>query len=241
MLHMPAGLDGHPDPIVSADREAVLALVSQRIAAVDKPRLLFGVDGAPGAGKSTFADEIAKRLSQLGLEIIRSTTDSFHRPRAERYRLGPTSPQGYYLDSHDLAAITDRLLHPFAEGARRVQVAAFDEETDMTSPMFADVTTGTAVLVFDGLFLLRPELAEHWQLTVHLQAERRREDGWRSYLHDDLPEHEPGRQEEIERRLSRARWPRYSEGWQLYVDQVDPLKAATIVIDNDELATPIIR
>jgi uridine kinase len=241
MLHMPAGLDGNPDPIVSADREAVLALVSQKIAAVDKPRILVGIDGAPGTGKSTFSDELANHLSRLGLQVIRSTTDLFHRPRAERYLLGPTSPQGYYLDSHDLDAITERLLRPFAKGSPRVQVAAFDELTDTTSPMFADVTTGTAVLVFDGLFLLRPELAEHWQLTVHLQAERRREDGWRSYLHDDLPEHQPGRQEEIDRRLSRARWPRYSEGWQLYVDQVDPLKAATIVIDNDELVAPIIR
>jgi len=238
MRCVPAGLDGNPDPIVTPERAGVLDLVLHALAAVNRPRVLVGIDGAPGTGKSTFADEVAMRLARVDLDVIRSTTDSFHRPRVERYRRGPASPHGYYLDSHDLDAIIGRLLRPFASGARRVQIAAFDEAKDIPSPAFASVASERSVLVFDGLFLLRPELAGHWDLTVHLVAEQRRDEGWRSYLYDDLPARGPERQDEIDARLDRARWPRYRDGWRLYVEQVDPADVATIVVDNDDFAAP---
>ncbi len=200
--------------------------------------MLLGIDGASGVGKSTFADEVAARIRREGHTAIRSTTDSFHRPRAARYQRGPTSPEGYYIDSHDLAALRNNLLGPFIAGARRVQVAAFDEPTDTPVSEYTDVQSEPAVLVFDGLFLLRPELAELWHLTVHLKADRRRDQGWQSYLCSGLPDGEPDRQQEIDRRLASARWPRYSDGWKLYCEHVRPEAMATIVIDNDDLSAP---
>jgi uridine kinase len=236
---VPAGLDGAPDPISSPERERVLDTVLRAILQIDRPRVLVGVDGASGTGKSTMADEIAGRLRAAGRTVVRSTTDSFHRPRAERYARGPASPEGYYLDSHDLAAIGELLLEPFARGAPRAKVAQFDEPTDTPAPAFAGVDPH-AVLVFDGLFLLRPELRRYWDLSVHLRADRRRDAAWEQYLHGDLPATEPDRQEEIERRLARARWPRYHQGWQLYVDEARPAERATLVIDNDDLAAPVL-
>lgn len=238
---MPAGLDGNPDPIRSPQRDAVLSQLVDRIVAVAESRVLVGIDGAPGTGKSTMADELAARLRDRDLAVIRSTTDAFHLPRAERYRRGPTSPHGYYLDSHDLDAIRATLLQPFAEGADRVQIAAFDEPSDTPAPVFADLGPGPAVLVVDGLFLLRPELAPLWHVTGYLQADERRERAWTEYLYADLPADGPARQRELEQRLARARWPRYHEGWQLYLDSVDPAATATVVIDNDDFATPTIR
>src|SRR5688500_2044292 len=102
---MPAGLDGNPNPVVTTARNAVLGRVIDRIISCGPGRLLLGVDGRPGAGKSTFADEIASRLADRGRPVLRSTTDSFHRPRAERMRRGPTSAKDYYFDSHQLSAI----------------------------------------------------------------------------------------------------------------------------------------
>jgi ATP-NAD kinase len=48
--------------------------------------------------------------------VIRSTTDSFHNPRAVRYRRGRTSAEGYYRDSDDIEAIRRVLLHPVIQG-----------------------------------------------------------------------------------------------------------------------------
>lgn len=126
---MPAGLDGNPNPIVTSARAAALDEIAARVLEHAGPRTLVAVDGQSGAGKSTFADEVAQRLSGAGRTPIRSTTDSFHRPRAERLKGSATSAEGY-LDSHQLGAIVDDLLQPFSEGAAEVRTAAFDEPSD---------------------------------------------------------------------------------------------------------------
>jgi uridine kinase len=127
---VPAGLDGNPDPVVTPERDRVLDAVANLVCAHSGPRTLVGVDGRSGAGKSTFADELAERLASRDRVAVRSTTDSFHRPRTVRLLRGPTSGEGYYLDSHQLDIIVDELLQPFAQSASVVRTAAFDEPSD---------------------------------------------------------------------------------------------------------------
>jgi uridine kinase len=235
---MPVGLDGDPNPVVTAAREAVLGRVVDRIIGCGPGRVLVGVDGRSGAGKSTFADEIAHRLAVRDRTVIRSTTDSFHRPRVERMRRGPTSADGYFLDSHQLPVIVDELLRPFAAHADRVRTSAFDEPSDRPRDVHVDRLPADAVLVFDGLFVHRAELAAFWDLTVYLDADTRREAEWLAYLEDGLPTDSGARARELDRRLRRARWPRYRDGWQRYVDAADPAHAATITVDNNDVAAP---
>ena len=103
---MPVGLDGNPDPVKSAKRDALLEELVLRVSTISAHQpVLVGVDGAPGTGKSTFADELGSRLLGVGRSTVRSTTDAFHNPRSERYKRGRTSPLGYYLDSHNLAVM----------------------------------------------------------------------------------------------------------------------------------------
>jgi uridine kinase len=169
--------------------------------------------------------------------VVRSTTDSFHRPRAERLARGTTSADGYYLDSHDLHRIATDLLTPFREGADHVLVAAFDEPTDTPRKETADVATD-AVLVFDGLFLHRPEFATVWDVSIYLDANERRDTEWLQYLLEDLPDDVSQRAAELDRRLNTARWPRYRHGWDRYVLDVAPRSRATVVVDNNDLAQP---
>ncbi|MGY6500978.1 MAG: uridine kinase [Acidimicrobiales bacterium] len=236
---MPAGLDGNPTPIVTEARTAVLATAAEvvRTAASGSERTLIAVDGRSGAGKSTFADELAATLERSGLRTLRSTIDSFHRPRAERLRLGPTSAEGYYTDSHQLDAFLDELLRPFAQGAPTVLVAAYDEPDD--TPIRESVVVGErSVLIVDGLFLQRPELRAVWDAVIFLAADARCDREWLDFLLADLPEDPSARARTIDERLGRARWPRYRHGWARYVTDVDPEGRATLVIDNDDLAVP---
>lgn len=237
---MPAGLDGNPDPVRSPERDAVLQTVADQIARRGPGRVCVGIDGRSGVGKSTFADELATRLAGSQLTVVRSTTDSFHRPRAERLRRGPGSASGYYLDSHQLETITEELLVPFAGGADRVRTAAFDEPTDRPVDVHEDGIPPDAVLVFDGLFLHREQLRAHWDLSVLLVADERLDTAWLAWLLDDLPASATGRARELDERLRRARWPRYRDGWQRYVDDADPVSAATMVIDHEDLLRPVL-
>lgn len=168
----------------------------------------------------------------------RSTIGSFHRPRAERLARGATSPIGYYEDSHQFDVVVDELLDPFRAVASQVLVAAFDEPADRSVRQSSPDVPVEAVLVFDGLFLHRPELADHWDLSVFLDADRRCDARWLAYLHDDLPDDPTARAPELDRRLTRARWPRYRDGWQHYLDVVDPAAKATLRIRNDDLGAP---
>ena len=155
---MPAGLDGNPNPIRTTERDAVLTAVADRVCTHGSDRVMVGIDGRSGAGKSTFADELARLISQRDRHTIRSTTDSFHRPRGERLKRGATSAEGYYFDSHQLDRIVNELLIPFRQGADEVLIAAFDEPSDTALESTISVDS-SAVLVFDGLFLHRPEFA----------------------------------------------------------------------------------
>lgn len=199
---------------------------------------MVAVDGASGTGKSTLADELARTLEAAGHVALRASIDSFHRPRAERYRLGPDSPEGYYLDSHDLHALRAELLDPFAEGHSSCRLAVFDEPSDLPLPTEETPVSDQAVLVFDGLFLHRPELIDHWDLSLYLRAEGQREAAWQAYLTEDLPSHPAARAAEVKRRMGRARRARYVDGQALYEREAQPLTHAHVVIDNDDLARP---
>jgi uridine kinase len=150
---------------------------------------------------------------------------------------GVHSADGYYLDSHDLDRIVNELLLPFRQGADHVLTAAFDEPTDNPMECVVDVATD-AVLVFDGLFLHRPELAAHWDVSVYLQADERRDAEWLRYLLADLPEDATQRAAELDRRLESARWPRYRRGWERYLADVAPHRRATVVVDNNDFSRP---
>jgi len=92
---MPAGLDGNPDPVVSADRSRMLALLADAVPqATAGGNVLVGIDGASGTGKSTLADELAGILTARRRPVVRASIDSFHRPRVERYARGPLSADG---------------------------------------------------------------------------------------------------------------------------------------------------
>jgi uridine kinase len=218
---MPTGLDGNPDPIRTPARDALLRTIAREVLGVrpDK-RTCVGIDGQAGAGKSTFADELAQRLEAAGRPVVRSTTDSFHNPRAVRYRRGRTSAEGYYRDSHDLGSIRELLMDPFLAGTA-IRVAVFDETSDRPVDVSPQLPPKAAVLVFDGLFIHRPELRRYWDYSIYLDASTRKP-----------PASDP--------QLGGLA-ARYVGGWRLYVDECDPASLATRVVDNSDWASPALR
>jgi len=233
----PAGLDGNSDPIRTPERDAVIAAVVAAIEALPAGRRLVAIDGIDGAGKSTFADEVSAELTRRGSRpLVRSTIDSFHRPRVERHRRGPGSPTGFYLDSHQLDTLTALLLDPFAAGDPFV-AAAFDEPTDSPVERVVVDAPADAVLVFDGLFLQRPELADRWDLTVYLDGRQRVTDRRIARATRDRPTSDP-----LDGFVHDLQWctllRRYVDGQRRYHDACDPIARADLVVANDDLAAP---
>lgn len=238
---MPAGLDGNPNPITTRQRSDVIDEVVATIASAKVPErpLIVAIDGIDGAGKSTFADEVASAARGREMSIVRSTIDSFHNERSIRHARGPTSPLGFYADSHDLTALQHELLDPFKVGqGAEYRIAVFDEPTD--SPTNSEIATVSAndVLIFDGIFLQRSELAAYWDIVVFLDAQKRVDLERLGLVLENLP---PSPVDAVAHTLTwAARIDRYSSGMRHYIDLVDPAASARIVIDNNNIGAPVI-
>ena len=111
-------------------RSDLIAKLASRILAVERPHpVRVGIDGVDAAGKTTLADELAPRLEAAGRQVVRASVDCFHNPSGVRYRRGRESPEGYYRDSFDHAAIAECLLQPLGpHGDRRFRRAAVLQE-----------------------------------------------------------------------------------------------------------------
>jgi uridine kinase len=157
--------------------------------------------------------------------------DGFHRPRADRYRRGELSAEGYYHDAFDYAALRAALLDPLGPGGTgRYRTATFDVRTDQPRAAPFQAATADAVLLLDGVFLLRPELGDAWDLRILL----------------DVPF-----QETLRRALARDRARfgsahavkeryrlRYVPAQRHYLATVQPWRLADVVIDNRDPAAP---
>jgi uridine kinase len=200
-------------------RAALLETVADRVPG--GRRVLVAVDGREGAGKTVFADELAAVLRARGRPVVRASVDGFHRPRAVRYRRGRTSPTGYWLDAFDYGQLADALLDPFRRG-EPVRTAVHDVASDAALER-QPVRVGPAdVLLVDGVFAHRDELAPYWDFSI--------------YLFVDLAV-------SLARLVARDGplvkvTDRYTGAHRLYLDACDPTRRATIVIDNTDLAAP---
>src|SRR5690349_242603 len=116
--------------------------------AVDHPTRV-AIDGAPAAGKTTLADELAVVLRERGREVIRATIDDFLFPRGRRYSRGEYAAEGCYFDAHDYRALNRVLLDPLGPGGdRRFQAAVYDRGADAVLSPPASTAAADAVLVF---------------------------------------------------------------------------------------------
>ncbi|HYZ99565.1 MAG TPA: hypothetical protein VE575_12490 [Acidimicrobiales bacterium] len=234
---MPSGLDGNPNPLTSPARRSVLEQLAAEVAARRHEHVLrVGVDGIDGAGKSTFADELAAILRDRDVPVIRASTDSFHNRRAVRWSKGKLSPEGFYRDSHNLELLTALLLDPLsAQPPAPYRRAAFDEPSD--SPVDAPVETALpgTVLVFDGLFLHRPELRDYWDFSIWIDGERRVTEQRIDRASAAIAPGPPGL---LDLLRSCARLGRYVGGMRLYLDECDPRHRASAVVDNNDFLEP---
>jgi uridine kinase len=220
---------------VPGSRMTMLERLSELVDAVHRPHpTRVAIDGPDAAGKTTLADELASELRIRGRQVIRASIDGFHRPGAERRRQGETSPRGYYEDSFDIEALRQSLLDPLGpEGDRRYRREAFDFRTDRALLRPVEVAPRDAVLLVDGVFLLRPELAGSWELGIFVSV--RFDEVLRRALARDVALF--GSREEVERRYLE----RYIPGQRIYLAEARPVENADVVVVNDDPGNPVLR
>lgn len=211
-------------------RLACVAVLAEVIAQQPRDRpLRVAFDGVDAAGKTTLADEVAAVLERHEHDVLRASIDGFHNPRHERY--GDPSGRGYYERSFNHSLLIESILAPLGPGGtRRFRRAGFDFRTDAAVEAPEEIASDGAILLFDGVFLLRPELRACWDFSVFVDA------SFETTL---------ARAEQRDRQLFgdanavRARYvERYIPGQRLYLETVRPRDRADVVVDNNDVTSP---
>lgn len=208
-------------------RELYTRLTEQLLRRNPRGRRLIAVEGRDGVGKTRFADALQVAFARAGVDAHRASADDFHRPQAYRYRQGRQSPKGYYEDAFDVELLDRVLLQPFRMGGSTGFVTrAFDLATDQPFEMEWQSAGPDAVLIVDGVFLQRPQLAGKWHAVLFLEAS---EDvrGSRLRARDGahpLVSHESHR--------------RYREAHDHYERVASPRSKAWAIVDNTDWRAP---
>src|ERR1700753_645459 len=193
--------------------------------------LRVAVDGPPAAGKTTLADELALLLRTRGREVIRASTESFQLPRAQRYRRGEFSAEANYHDAFDYDTLRRVLLDPLGpDRDRRYQHAVYDLDTDTAVSQPGTTAPADAVLLLDGVFLLRPELIDRWDLSIFVSAPFEQILD-RARIRDLAL---LGSTADVEPRFR----PRYTPAQKLSFAAARPADHADIIVHNDEPRQP---
>jgi uridine kinase len=185
------------------------------------------IDGVDGAGKTHFADELGDVLRASGRSVIRASVDGFHNHRSIRYRQGRDSPQGFFEDSYDYAQLKAVLLDPLSPGGSgQYRDAVFDHRSDRPVSAPSRVASPGDILVFDGIFLHRPELRAYWDYSVFLEVAFAVSIPRGAQRSEGSPDPEA------------ASNRRYVRGQEIYLRTCEPARFATVTINNDDLLAP---
>jgi uridine kinase len=215
-------------------RVQLLDELAHRIVRIERPHpIRVAIDGVDAAGKTTLAEDLVTPLQACGRPVIRASIDGFHHPAHRRYQRGPASPEGYYRDSFNYQALIESLLAPLGlGGSRGYRAAVFDFCLDAAVQVPLCVAESNAVLLFNGVFLLRPELRSYWEFIIFVEtafevtlvrAQQR-----------DLALF--GAVAEVTKRYEQ----RYMPGQRLYLEECQPKERATVVVENNDPWHPVL-
>ncbi|MBB5780461.1 nucleoside/nucleotide kinase family protein [Nonomuraea jabiensis] len=116
-------------------------------------RVVVGIAGCPGAGKSTLAGWLARNLTSAGLPAVWVPMDGFHLADVELERLGRLRRKGAMdtFDAHGYLALLHRIR---AETGTVVYAPSFDREIEQPIAGAIPVPPAARVVVSEGNYLL---------------------------------------------------------------------------------------
>ena len=217
------------------DRQSVLEQLAEIICSVECTHpVRVAIDGVDAAGKTTLADELAPLIEKRNHHVIRASIDGFHLPKNIRYRKGENSPEGYYEDSFDLARIRENLLKPLGSGGNRKYCpAVFDVHADKPVIYQWMKSPENAILLFDGVFLLRPALSDYWDFLIFVDV-----DFMVSVMRAVTRDQADAKSELPPQKVLEKYNQRYVPGQRIYLSEVQPKSKANIIVDNNDLEKP---
>jgi uridine kinase len=204
--------------------------------------ILVAVDGVDASGKSFFAKNLAQKLiaanqitNDQDWAVVTASIDDFHNPKQIRYRQGRESAKGFYEDSFNYPRLKELLLDPFKNGAGLYKTKYFDCDLDEQVESEFKIVKLKSILIFEGIFNLRQELRDYWDLRIFLDVS-----------FDETLKRNISRDQDLNRlkdtqEVERMYKLKYQPGQELYFQEADPKSFADLVINNTDYLNPVIK
>ncbi|WP_439937080.1 nucleoside/nucleotide kinase family protein [Nocardia sp. N13] len=204
------------------------ALVDRAVALLDEPgRVILGITGPPGAGKSRLVELLLPRLRDaLGPDAVgHLPMDGFHLADVQLDRLGLRERKGA-PDTFDVDGYVAALRRLHDEPDRTLYVPGFERDLEQPVAAALAIPPSARLVVTEGNYLLLPDSS--WERVRPLLAE-----AWYVDVADDV------RRERLVRRHEQfGKTPDAARAWVADVDQPNAeLVAATR--DAADLVVPL--
>lgn len=120
-------------------------------------RAILGITGAPGAGKSTYAEELTANLVALGHQVALVPMDGYHLAQAALESLGLASVKGapQTFDGYGFVALLKRLKESADE---TIWAPRFDRELEDSIAASIAIAPEVSLVVTEGNYLMFDEM-----------------------------------------------------------------------------------
>ena len=183
------------------------------------------IDGIDGAGKTTFATDLAAAVRERGVASAVVSLDGFHAPAAVRHQ-GADDADTWYLHAYDYDTFRRLVVEPFRTGGP----VALDHRSRVDDAVIPDPPRfrpeDRSVLVVEGVFLHRKELVGLWHTSAWLEV--RMEVGLARTAERDGSDPDP----------AAAINRRYFGAEERYLREFDPRRRANATFDLGDPASP---
>jgi phosphoglycolate phosphatase-like HAD superfamily hydrolase/uridine kinase len=185
---------------------------------------IIGINGIDCSGKTTFAKALGSYLKSKGHPTQMIAIDDFLYPKAIRYA-GTDQADNYYNKSFNIELLIDNLLKAAREKGRvSAELTSLTVETDKFDRVNSYTIKPETIVILEGVFLFRKELAPFFDYKVYL----------------DIPFRESKQRAQI--RDSKVGFSKYDEkylpGQARYIQQYNPATQANMVIENSNIEYP---
>jgi phosphoglycolate phosphatase len=185
---------------------------------------IIGINGIDGAGKTTFVNGLESYLKNRNLPTQVIQLDDFHNLQSIRYA-GKDQPDNYYHRSFNIDLIIVKLLEPLRKKqGLSLKLKTLDWQTDRYDNERKYNINQNTIVIFEGVFLFRKELAPYIDLKVFLDISLK-ESKRRATIRDpkaDVKKYNT----------------KYLPAQAKYLKEYPPSKVADIIIDNTNWENP---
>jgi hypothetical protein len=197
--------------------EAAVSLSLATASAEPAYGVRVGCDGALPGDTRPLADAVSAAIEAAGRPVARVSREDFLRPRSVRLELGADDPDAGWERWYDDAGLRREVLDPLGPGgSMRWLPTLWDAEQDRATRASRRAAAPGTVAVVDGPYLLRWELADAFDLVLHVEV-------------SDAA---------LARRCVEADRPRVGGSWSRYVEETAPAERAPYVVRLEDPRRP---